>query len=129
MANKEPTTVAPEVAFDGNVSNPLDIKWPFDPHGFTSMLRKEGVRAVGRISGNDAKLEVFTQTLRALAQHASVKIETQKREAEIAAAAAQNIIEAEYARSLADQKREAERLRAMADAAEAAVKAKEAMPE
>jgi hypothetical protein len=123
MATEKPTTVV-----NGKVSNPRDIVWPVDPWGFTSMLKKEGVRAVGRIKGHDEKMDIFLHTLRALGEHAKTKIADQKADAEKTAAAIQNRIDAMYARSLADQKAEVKRLKALLASAEAAVKAKEAMP-
>jgi len=130
---KAPTTVNEadaivERKISGSVSNPRLIEFPRDPHGFTSMLRKEGVRAVGRIKGDSAKMEIFIATLKVLGQHARVKIEDQIKDMEQSAAASKNRTEAEYARSLADQKAEVTRLKALLASAEAAVEAKAAIP-
>ena len=127
MATNEPTTVAARKA-DGKHTNPREIVWPHDEYGIASMLKKEGVRAIGRIKGDEAKLDVVMQTLRTLGEHAKVKIAAQKVEAEKQAAAQKNREEAEYARSLADQEKEVMRLKALLASAEAAVEAKKAMP-
>lgn len=126
MATKEPTTVEREV--NGKTHNPRLIEFPYDQFGFTTMLRKEGVRAVGRIKGDKAKMDVFLQTLRVLGDHAKAKIADQSKDAEMAAAAAANREKAAYARSLADQKAEVARLKRLLKSAEAAVAAKEAVP-
>ena len=126
MATKEPTTV--ERKINGKTTNARMIEFPYDQHGFTTLLRKEGVRAAGRITGDPEKLDVFLQTLRVLGEHAKTKIEDQKREAAMAAAAAENREKAAYARALADQKAEVLRLKGLLKAAEAAVTAKEALP-
>jgi hypothetical protein len=81
MADK-PTTVtatAPtgRVPF-GKTSNPTDLVFPVDSTGFTTVLRKEGARAVGRIGGDPARLEVYLKTLRVLGDHAKTKLEAQK---------------------------------------------------
>lgn len=123
MATKKPTTVV-----NGKVSNARDIVWPFDQWGFTSMLRKEGVRAIGRIKGNDAKMDILIHTLKALGEHAKAKVGEQKKDIAKSEAAAKNREAAIYARSLADQKAEVERLKKLLASAEAAVAAKEAMP-
>lgn len=127
MATKEPTTVEAPKA-NGKVTNPRDIVWPFDTWGFTSMLRKEGVRAIGRIKGHDEKMDIFLHTLKALGEHAKAKIGDQKKAIARDEAAAKNRQEAMYARSLADQKAEVARLKRLLASAEAAVAAKEAMP-
>lgn len=78
MATSKSTTV-------GAVStNSAAIDWPVDIHGFTSLLRKEGVRAVGRIKNDDEKLQLFLRTLHILAGHAKAKHAAAK--AEMAAA-------------------------------------------
>lgn len=126
MATKEPTTVARTV--NGKVTNPRSIEWPHDEYGFTTLLRKEGVRAVGRIKGDPAKLEVLLLSLRTIGEHAKAKITDQQKDADQTAAAVANREAAHYARSLSDQKAEVARLRAALVSAEAAVAAKEAMP-
>lgn len=127
MATNEPTTVTRD-APNGKFTNPRAIEWPYDQHGFTTLLRKEGVRAVGRIKGDKAKLDVLIQTLKVLGEHARAKIADQMKDAAQTAAARQNREAAEYARSLADQKAEVARLKRLLASAEAAVEAKEAMP-
>ena len=124
---QEPTTVDTR-APNGKFVNPREVVFPFDEFGFTTMLRKEGVRAIGRIKGDKRKLEVFLQTLRVLGEHSKMKIEDQHRALAQADAAAKNREAAQFERSLADQKAEVSRLKRMLASAEAAVKAKEAMP-
>lgn len=53
--------------------------WPRDVHGITSGLRRELVRTIGRIKGNDDKLEVFIGHLREAAKFAQGRIEVQKK--------------------------------------------------
>lgn len=126
MAKKQPTTVN-EREVDGAVVNPRDLKFPFDQYGFTTLLRKEGVRSIGRIKGDPAKLEVFMNTLRVLAQHAETKLEDHKKRIEMDAAAAENRRKADEARRKADQKRELTRLESMAVEAAAAVEAQKGL--
>lgn len=135
MATEKPTTVEPEVevverpAPTGKSTNPLEVIWPLDEFGFTSMLRKEGVRAIGRIKGDDAKLAVFMATLRVLAEHAGVKTEDQKLVIEQHRAEAAARTEAEYARSEADKQAEVDRLSRLLAEAQANLAAKEAVEE
>lgn len=126
MATKEPTTVEREVS--GKFTNPRDLQWPHDNFGFTSMTRKEGARAIGRIKGDPQKLDVFLQTLRVLAEHAKAKIEDQQKHAARTAAATRNREAAEYARSVAEQEAEVSRLEKLLRSAKEAVAAKKAMP-
>lgn len=60
-------------------TNPLNLEWPQDQYGITSMLKKEGVRAVGRLNGDDTKLDVFLGTVRLLVQYAKEKHAEQTR--------------------------------------------------
>lgn len=119
---KEPTTVAREVT--GKVTNPVNIQWPHDPHGFTTMLRKEGVRAVGRIFGDAEKLAIFISTLKVLGDHAKTKLEDQRITVKRSEAAVANRRAAEYERSEADKRAEVARLKRLLAAAEAQVEAK-----
>lgn len=128
MPTKATTVEATEATTNGNVHNQREIVWPFDRHGFTTLLRKEGVRAIGRIKGNPEKLEVLIETLKVLGAHARTKVEIQIADSDRAAIAADNRAKAEFARSLADQKAEVARLKRLLASAEAAVAAKEAMP-
>lgn len=122
---KKPTTVeAPERKANGKVVNPRSIEWPADTFGFTTCLKKEGVRAVGRIKGDKEKLEVLNGVLRCIAQHAAAKIEDQVKDAEQMQAAAKNRADAAYVRSIQDQEREVARLEALTASAKATLEAK-----
>lgn len=106
MANSKPNTVT----VTGKVVNVCDIVWPQDTYGVTSMLKKEGARAIGRIKGDEDKLAVVMETLKCLAQHAQTKMDEQKRQRERQIAAAENMRLAEEARRKADSKAEVARL-------------------
>jgi hypothetical protein len=122
MAKQAPTTVntevdpptgetVPERVISGAVSNPTFIDWPHDPFGFTSMLRKEGVRAIGRVSGNQEKAEILLGTLQCLAQHLKARLPDQQSAIEQRLAAAGNREAAERHLSLADARRNVERIK------------------
>jgi hypothetical protein len=129
MANQETPTTVTERKPNGKFTNVRDLVWPHDEYGFTSMLRKEGARAIGRIKGDPKKLEVLIQSLRVLADHATTKAADQKVvvSAQVQAAE-QRAIEAEAA-ALAQQRAEVERLRGVLVSAEAELAAKEPAPE
>lgn len=126
MATKEPTTVneTPVRKVTGKVTNSRDITWPHDQFGFTSMLRKEGVRAVGRIKGDKEKLAVLIESLRVIAEHGRAKIVDQHKDLAQTEAAAKNRALAAEARSLEDQKREVKRLEGLLEAAKVSLAAK-----
>lgn len=136
MAKQEPTTVTPEVEavaeqaaperkVSGDVSNPTFIEWPFDPYGTTSMLRKEGVRAIGRVFGDPDKAEVVMATLQCLAQHLKASVPDQRAALEKQAAAVANREAAAQHLSLADAKRRVERIKGQLAYAQEAVEALE----
>lgn len=76
MADTKATTV------NGKVVNPRKIEWPVDTFGISSMLKKEGVRAAGRIKGDEAKLKTFLNVLKALGEHAKAKFADDRKVAE-----------------------------------------------
>lgn len=119
----KPTTVTKDRAINGKVTNPRDIEFPFDKYGFTTLLRKEGVRAVGRIKADPAKLEVFKNTLRVLAHHADAKFKDQHADAKSRADAEKARVEEMKARNKADQEREIGRIEKMLDSMKANLKA------
>jgi hypothetical protein len=132
MAKQEPTTVAPEVAaveparsVSGDFSNPTFIEWPFDPYGGTTLLRKEGVRAIGRVAGDPAKAEIVLATLQCLAQHLKARLPDQQSAIAQRVAAVNVYEDAAQALSLADAKRNAERVKGQLITAEAVVAALE----
>jgi hypothetical protein len=96
MTTKAKSTTVEGRKPDGNHANPEKLVFPADPTGFTSMLRKEGTRAVGRLNGSADKMQVFMDTLRVLAQHAEVKVKAQVvgKADEVARAAALSALEA-----------------------------------
>lgn len=75
MTDKSTTVTARKP--DGKHTNPSLLVWPADNTGFTTMVRKEGARAVGRITGDPERLAVFMATLRVLAEHAAIKVKAQ----------------------------------------------------
>lgn len=54
--------------------NPALVEFPRDEWGFTSELRKVGLRSAAAIRGDEAKLTLYIQTLATLAQHAQARI-------------------------------------------------------
>lgn len=127
MPNEATTVETRKVS--GNTTVPSKIEFPFDEYGFTTLLRKEGVRAVGRINGDESKLSVFIQTLQVLAEYARAKIEDQAKVRERQLAAVKNRRDAEYARSIADQEAEVARLEKVLVSAKASLDAKKASPD
>lgn len=57
---------------------PNSPTWPRDEFGMTSALRRELARAAGRINGDENKLAVFMETLRAGAAWAHSRMEVQR---------------------------------------------------
>tara|TARA_Y100000296_G_scaffold66371_1_gene78401 strand:+ start:33256 stop:33801 length:546 start_codon:yes stop_codon:yes gene_type:complete len=72
---KESTTVTDKKSVP---SNPMDVEWPQDVAGFSTMLRKEGVRAAGRVNGKKDKLSLLIETLDTLKAHAVSRYKAQK---------------------------------------------------
>lgn len=105
---KEPTTVTRVP--NGDTANQSLVVFPLDATGFTSMFRKEGVRAIGRMSASDDKFEVFVQTLRVLAAHAKAKLEAQKGARVASIALSDELSALEAARAEADRLAEVSRL-------------------
>jgi len=72
MAKSKSTTVAPksEAPKKDEFANAATLQFPVDRMGITSLLRKEGVRAIGRIKGNKAKLKLVILVLDVLKKHA-----------------------------------------------------------
>jgi hypothetical protein len=124
---KQSTTVK-DRAVSGKHTNPSNLQWPADRHGFTAMLRKEGVRAVGRMAANDDNYEVFMKTLRVLADHAGVKLEHQKDMREAAVIRSAKISASDALRIEDDRQREIKRLKAVIASSEADLAGKLAHP-
>lgn len=59
-------------------TNASKLPWMQDRHGFVANLRREGCRSIGRMMGDDQKMEVLMDTLRILARYAAAKMEEQK---------------------------------------------------
>lgn len=55
--------------------NSAAIRWPTDPAGATSSLKKGGIEAAKRINGDPEKLAKFKKVLRLILQHAEDKFE------------------------------------------------------
>ena len=113
---------------DGNTSNPRKIQWPLDTFGFTTLLRKEGVRAIGRIKGHEQKYRIFAETLQTLASHAKAKYAGQQASTEIALARVEARVVEEAVREIGAKRRKIERLRAELAKAEADLAAVEEAP-
>ena len=131
MAKQAPTTVEPEVAVEverkvsGDVSNPTFIEWPFDEHGMTTLLRKEGVRAIGRVAGSPEKADVVMATLQCLAQHLKARVPDQQEAIAQRVAALGAYEEAQQVLSVIDAEKAVERAKeilARAEATAAALK-------
>lgn len=123
MANKSTTVVEDNVKVP---SNPNAVEWPSDPMGITSMFKKEGVRASGRVNGHKDKLKLFLATLDVLREHAIERYKAQVEiNAEVSKAGADRAAEearrAEKTRlqALARAKQEVDRLEAAAPEKEA----------
>lgn len=127
MANT-PTTVkddTPAVRKPfGKTSNPTNLVFPLDTTGFTTTLRKEGARAVGRINGDTERLEVFIATLRVLGDHAKTKLEAQKDARAAALKQAEALASEAAARARQDELNEITRLEKLLDDTAAALDAK-----
>lgn len=130
MAKQKPTTVETpaERTVTGNVTNPREIEFPFDQHGFTTLLRKEGVRAVGRIKGDREKLSVFISTLKVLGEYSKAKLEAQEAEKAQMLQAVENRAAADAVRDLADTEAEVSRLAQLLESAKASLAAKKEKP-
>lgn len=61
-------------------TNSSKLPFPQDRGGITQELRRGGVRAIGRIAGNEDALETVLQTLEVLADYARERCEEQKQE-------------------------------------------------
>lgn len=59
-------------------SNPALVEFPRDQWGFTTELRKYGLRVAGAIRGDEAKFQLFLETLTVLAKHAQARLEGDK---------------------------------------------------
>lgn len=78
MSKKDqtPAVVENEVVEDAITSQTVvSPDWPRDIHGFTSGFRREVARTVGRIRGNEEKMETFIAHLRAAADWARSRYE------------------------------------------------------
>lgn len=111
MADKAPAKKAANTV----PANPAAVVFPHSESGFTTVMRKEGLRAAGRIMTSAKKLDQFITELGILAQHAKARHEA----ALEAQANKQARLKAERERqavqAAADAKAEVERLRAQAE--------------
>ena len=63
-------------------ANPLEIEWPSDKYQMTHKLRNEIKKAVARMYGDIAKLELIKETLVVGAAHAIARYERDKKPSE-----------------------------------------------
>lgn len=122
MASK-PTTVKPTA----EATNSAALEWPQDTYGFTSMLRKEGARAAGRIKGDPEKLNTYLQTLQVLGEHAQAKMAAQVEQNAADIAAAKARFEQDRSQERAAARRRVQSLKQALGAAEADLVAAEAV--
>lgn len=59
-------------------TNSAKLPWPQDRGGITSLLRREGARAIGRIGGRKDRLDLVLEVLDILRQYAIEKYEFQR---------------------------------------------------
>ena len=84
-------------------TNSAKLPWPQDKGGITSLLRREGARAIGRIGGRKERLDLVLEVLDILRQYAIEKYEFQRTAADAKRTAAEE--RAEFIRT--QRKREA----------------------
>jgi hypothetical protein len=101
---KERVTVEQATAIREKVgTNSAKLPWPQDRGGITSLLRREGARAIGRIGGREDRLELVLEVLDILREYAIEKYEFQRTAADNKRKAAEE--RAEFIRT--QRKREA----------------------
>lgn len=111
MADKE----APAKAANTVPANPQHINWPTVNQGFTSLMRREGLRSAGRIKDNEAKLEQYLTDLSILAKHAKARYAATVARKEREAAARAAALEADRVRAETDKAERIAELRAEAE--------------
>lgn len=116
MANKAPVETTANTVPKLSMANPATLPFPLDEGGFTSLLRREGVRAAGRIRMSEDKLKVYLKTLQILGQHAIARRESAVEGYEAEQADAVRRAEAKLAMEAADRMSAAAKLRAEAAA-------------
>lgn len=82
-------------------SNPALVEFPTDPWGFTSELRKAGLRSAARVKGDPEKQALFLATLRTLALHSQARVADDKAALDLRAKEIQeqNVARGEHLRS------------------------------
>lgn len=59
-------------------ANSAQVEWPQDTWGFTSDLRKVGLRTAANVRGDDKKMELFMATIKVLILHAQARLPEDK---------------------------------------------------
>lgn len=59
-------------------ANPAEVKFPSDKWGFTAGLRREALKVMATVRGNEEKHEILVATLAILLQHAHVRLPKDK---------------------------------------------------
>lgn len=123
---KAPAEAETKPAANTIPANPAAIVWPQDRYGLTTLLKKEGLRAAGRVKGDPSKLDEYLAVLRVLAGHAKARCEADREAAQkaqarsVAAAKRQRLQEAQRAeRTAAELRQAAQNAEAQAKLAEA----------
>lgn len=75
---EEAVTEVVERKPDGKVANPRKVVFPVDKHGVTQLMKKESVRAIGRMKGEPEKFKTVMHTLAVLQQHAKAQFKAQQ---------------------------------------------------
>lgn len=58
-------------------SNPNAVEFERDQYGITSNLKREGLRAAGRVAGDEQKLRTLVKALEVLREHAIARYKAQ----------------------------------------------------
>lgn len=61
-------------------ANSAQVQWPQDAWGFTTELRKVGLRTASAVRGDDAKMALFMETLKTIILHAQARLPEDKAE-------------------------------------------------
>jgi hypothetical protein len=70
----------PKETADAVSSNPMQIEWPFDPHGASSALKQAITAASGNMNGNDEKLAILLKVMELGFEHIKARYKSQVQE-------------------------------------------------